>query len=189
MKNQNKKHNESIIGCENLTVGDFWSWAYSDILSNRNRSIFAEFIVGSALGVIDTPRIEWDGVDLHYNNKKIEVKSAAYLQSWQQNGPSVIRYDISKKMSWHADDNSFETEPIRAADCYVFCLYTEMDETKANIIDLRAWQFFILNTEQIEQELGNQKSIGINGIQAICNPVRYNKLKSQIDIVLKIDQK
>ena len=77
MKNQNAKHNESIIGHENLTVGDFWSWAYSDILSNQNISIIAEFIVGSSLCVIDTPRIEWDDVNLHCNNKKIEVKSAA----------------------------------------------------------------------------------------------------------------
>ena len=27
-------------------MGDFWQGAYSNILSNRNRSIFAEFIVG-----------------------------------------------------------------------------------------------------------------------------------------------
>ncbi len=186
MKNQKITHIESIIVPENLTVGDFWAWAYSDILINRNRSIFAEFVVGSALGVIDTPRIEWDGVDLHYNDKKIEVKSAAYLQNWQQNGPSVIRYDISKKMSWYAEDNSFETEPIRAADCYIFCLYPEMDKTKANILDLRAWQFFVLHTEQIERNLGNQKSIGINGIQSMCDSVRYDELKNQIDLVLGI---
>jgi hypothetical protein len=71
MENQKINHIDSIIGPENLTVGDFWSWAYSDILSNRNISIFAEFLVGSALGVTDTPRIEWDGVNLHYNEKKI----------------------------------------------------------------------------------------------------------------------
>jgi len=52
--------NEKIVGLDGLTVGDFWSWAYSDILSNRNRSIYAEFLVGSALGVLDKPRMEWD---------------------------------------------------------------------------------------------------------------------------------
>ncbi len=44
-----------IVDDTETCVGDFWSWAYSDILSNRNRSIFAEFIVGSALGVVDSP--------------------------------------------------------------------------------------------------------------------------------------
>ncbi len=62
----------------------------SDLLSNRNRSIFAEFLVGAALGVLDKPRVEWDAFDLIYQGKKIEVKSSAYLQSWQQNSPSRI---------------------------------------------------------------------------------------------------
>jgi hypothetical protein len=48
-----------------MTIGDFWSWAHSDVMSNTNRSIFAEFLVVSALGLLDTPRIEWDAVDLH----------------------------------------------------------------------------------------------------------------------------
>ena len=81
-------------------MGDFWSWAYSDILSNRNRSIFAEFIVGSALGVVDSPRVEWDAVDLRYKGKKIEVKASAYLQSWPQKKLSHIVFDIAKKRAW-----------------------------------------------------------------------------------------
>lgn len=75
---------EKIGGFENLTVNDFWSWAYSDILSNRNRSILAEFVVATALGEFNNPRVEWDAVDLRYRDKKIEVKSAAYIQSWHQ---------------------------------------------------------------------------------------------------------
>ena len=51
-----------IAGLEHLTLGDFWSWAYSDVLNNRNRSIFAEFVVASALGLLITPRVEWDAV-------------------------------------------------------------------------------------------------------------------------------
>lgn len=62
------------------TVGDFWSWAYSDILNNANRAVFAEFVVGTALGVTASPRVQWDAVDLRYDGKKIEVKSAAYIQ-------------------------------------------------------------------------------------------------------------
>jgi hypothetical protein len=48
---------QTIPGIE-LTVGDFWAWAYSDLMVNTVRSIFAEFIVGTALGVIDQPRLE-----------------------------------------------------------------------------------------------------------------------------------
>lgn len=71
----------SIPGVPDHTVGDFWQWAYSDILSNRNRSIFAEFIVGVALGAVDKPRVEWDPADLCYQGFKIEVKSSADCQS------------------------------------------------------------------------------------------------------------
>ncbi len=48
-----------IDGLDGLTVGDFWSWAYSDLLSNANRGVFAEFIVAVALGVHEQPRLEW----------------------------------------------------------------------------------------------------------------------------------
>jgi len=39
------------------TVGDFWSWAYSDMLSNVIRSVYAEFLVASALGFTHEPRM------------------------------------------------------------------------------------------------------------------------------------
>ena len=55
-----------IIGLENSRLVDFWSWAYSDVLVNTNRSVLAEFIVGSVLGVVDKPRVEWGWCDLHY---------------------------------------------------------------------------------------------------------------------------
>jgi hypothetical protein len=43
------------------------------------RSIFAEFLVGSALGATASPRIGWDHVDFNYGGKKIEAKSSAYI--------------------------------------------------------------------------------------------------------------
>src|SRR5215472_16016255 len=58
---------ESLHSVPSVTVGDFWRWAYSGVLSNRNRSILAEFIVGSALGVVRSPRVERAAVDLRYN--------------------------------------------------------------------------------------------------------------------------
>src|SRR5689334_3299664 len=89
-----------ITGLDGLTITDFWVWAYSDILSNSNRSVFAEFMVGSALNVLETPRVEWDGVDFRYGSKKVEVKAAAYLQSWAQTKPSTISFDIGMKKAW-----------------------------------------------------------------------------------------
>jgi len=63
-----------LPGLPDQTVGEFWQWAYSDVLSNRNRSILAEHIVGVALGVVDKPRVEWDAADLCYQGFKTEVR-------------------------------------------------------------------------------------------------------------------
>jgi len=74
-------NHEQPIADGNATVGEFWECAYSDILSNRNRAIFAEYLVGLALNVVDKPRIEWASADLCYRGIKIEVKASAYIQS------------------------------------------------------------------------------------------------------------
>lgn len=136
--------------------------------------------------MIDTPRVEWDGVDLYYNSKKIEVKCSAYVQSWLQDKPSVIQYDIDKKKSWHADDNTLEKVPTRCADCYVFCLYPEMDKDNANVLDVGAWEFYVLSTKTINEQLGDRKSIGIKRLRQLCNPVKYSELKDHANKAIDI---
>lgn len=75
--------NNEIPGL-NYTFGDYWAWAYSDILSNVNRGVFAEFLVAKKLGVDvrNYPRMVYDCADIRYGSKTIQVKSSAYVQSW-----------------------------------------------------------------------------------------------------------
>lgn len=181
MKISKLKPDQKIICDDSLSVGDFWSWAYSDILSNRNRSVFAEFIVGAALKILDMPRIEWDAFDLSYQGKKIEVKSAAFIQSWQQARPSQIRFDISKKKSWYAESNTYSIEPTRSSDYYIFCLYLEKEFSKINILDLNGWQFYILPTEFIENRFRKQKSISLSRLKEYCSPIKYNQIKDTVE--------
>ncbi len=54
-----------IPGMANFSLADFCSWAYSDVLSNANRSVYAEFMVGVPLGVVDTLRVG-SAVDFRY---------------------------------------------------------------------------------------------------------------------------
>ncbi len=49
-----------IRGLAETTVGEFWSWAYSDLLNNATRGVFAEYLVAVALGVDDQPRLAWE---------------------------------------------------------------------------------------------------------------------------------
>ena len=102
-----------IRGMANLSLADFWSWAYSDVLSNANRSVFAEFILGVAVGVVDTLRVEWDAVDLRYRGFGVEVKSSAYVQPWPQTSLSRIVFGIGKKRAWDATTNRSSGVPVR----------------------------------------------------------------------------
>jgi hypothetical protein len=70
------------IGAE---LGDFWRWAFSDLTSNALRGVLAEYLVARALGADRGARTEWDACDVCApDGTRIEVKSAAYLQSWSQ---------------------------------------------------------------------------------------------------------
>ena len=82
-----------------VSLVDFWQWAYSDLLSNTNRGRLAEFIVARALGLgLAGVRTEWDAIDLVTSaGVKVEVKSAAYVQSWFQKKPSSITFCVSAR--------------------------------------------------------------------------------------------
>src|SRR5215216_6412788 len=176
----------SVLG---VTVGDFWAWAYSDLLNNTDRALFAEFVVGKALGVTDAPRVEWDEVDLRYRDKAIEVKSTAYVQSWhkEQDPPSQISFDLKERLSWDAATNTYQVEPRRAADCYVFCVYTETERSRANVLDVDRWEFYVVPTEKINRQLGRQKTAALSTIEWLTKPdgsVGYAQLKNRIDSAL-----
>ena len=59
-----KEPTEQFVGTQlqslaSATVGDYWPWAYSDIVNNTNRGVLAEFIVARALGSFETVRTNW----------------------------------------------------------------------------------------------------------------------------------
>ena len=68
IKAKTKTGNEKLTyeGSEtNYNLLDFWRWSVSDILSNATRGIFAEFVVGTAIGLNpENLRNEWDAYDL-----------------------------------------------------------------------------------------------------------------------------
>jgi len=186
--NKKKLPAEQVVpGLDGATLGDFWSWAYSDILSNTNRGVFAEFVVGRALEVLDYAREEWDAVDLYYRGKKIEVKSAAYWQSWQQRRLSKIIYGIGKKLAYDAQSNTQATEPLYSADCYVFALYPEKDESKIDILDIPRWHFYVVPTAVLIDHVGELKTLSIKRLEKIVNePCGIGELRAKIDAALRL---
>ncbi|MGW3008360.1 hypothetical protein ACWC9R_05890 [Streptomyces sp. NPDC001219] len=45
-------------------LGEFWSWACSDLANNTMRGILAEYLVATALDAATGTRTEWDTVDI-----------------------------------------------------------------------------------------------------------------------------
>src|SRR5713226_9413468 len=82
-------------------LSDFWRWSMSDLISNATRGRLAEFIVAKALLIsTDTVRDEWSAYDLKTpEGIKVEVKSAAYIQSWHQSKLSAINFRTPKTIA------------------------------------------------------------------------------------------
>jgi hypothetical protein len=178
------KPEEQIPGLDGVTVGDFWAWAYSDLQSNTIRPLFAEYLVGRCLGVLTQPRIEWDYVDFIYREKKIEVKSSAYLQAWEQRKPSFISFDIApKEKPWIAESNTFGG-PGRHADCYVLCVHAERDKSQCRVDDPSQWHFYVLSSRTLADVFGAQRTARLSRIQRLCDHVEYGGLRETIDAAL-----
>jgi hypothetical protein len=149
---------------------DFWRWSASDLLSNATRGVFAEFIIASALGLVDNVRSEWNPYDLKtQNGKRIEVKSAAYLQSWFQKKLSKISFNISPSRKWNSNTGELENIYERQADIYVFCLLNHQDQKTVNPMNLNQWRFFVISVDILNQHCSDQKSISLTKLLSL-NP-------------------
>ena len=149
----------------NLKVRDFWQWSQSDLLSNATRGVLAEFIVASALGLDIDARAEWDAYDLKTDDGlKIEVKSAAYLQSWKQRKLSTIQFGIAPTKGWNAETNEFTEEIKRHADLYIFCLLVHKDKQTVDPLNLDQWVFYLLETAKLDDKFPQQKKLGLTSL-------------------------
>ena len=165
------------------TLLDFWKWSVSDILSNATRGRFAEFIVGTAIK-LDTNNLrdEWDAYDLITKSGiKIEVKSAAYIQSWNQKKYSTISFSIKSARFWDAKENMRRGEPKRHADIYVFCHLKHKEQETINPLKMEQWDFYVLPTFALDNYERSQSSITINSLRKLTNSVEYSRLKEEIE--------
>lgn len=171
-----RRHPSSPLrrGTETLgrDLADFWAWSESDLLSNSTRGLLAEYIVGIALGCTDgTVRREWDAFDLlTHNGLRIEVKSSAYLQSWQQKSASAIKFTVGPATAWFAETNSYAEVRERSADVYVFCLFTTDDRAVADPLDVDQWTFYVAATKHINATIGEQKTITLTSLRNRVQP-------------------
>lgn len=174
---------DEFIGLDR-SLDEFRRWALSDWKSPTTRALLAEYYVRCALGLDGEPAGDWEYVDIHLGNGKIEVKASAYLQparggDMKRTSP---RFDIKEK-EWAWSKEAWEwmrsESPKRWADCYVLCL--ESADAASGLLDLSQWEFFVLSTPVIDRTFGRQKTVSVGRLlQEGFRPVAFGSLESEI---------
>ena len=102
-----------------LRLMDYWRWSGSSLMDNTARGMLAEFLVATAVGQQEKPRVEWERFDLQASGVTIEVKSAAAIQSWRQLAPTPIAFAIGPRQGWDPKTSQYSKQARRWADLYV----------------------------------------------------------------------
>ena len=163
----------------NVTVLEFWQWAFSDLCDDDVKGWFAEWMVGQLLRIPMTRRISWANSDLIVGDRppylRIEVKSTAYWQSWKlvdefgnaitpkplaENARGKLRFSGLTAKTATAPANSTD-EVLHKSDLYVFALHKHTDHQSWNALDLAQWEFFLATKEQ----LVGKKSISVRDLE------------------------
>ena len=167
---------------------DFWRWSASDLANNALRGVLAEWIVARALNVAQGVRTEWDAYDLIApNNVTIEVKSAAYLQSWGQNKLSNVRFGISPTRALEENTNICG-DSQRQAQIYVFCLLHHQDKLTLDPLNLEQWTFYLLQTQVLNREVGTQKGLTLSRLLELApRRVRWEEIASGVEELSKMN--
>jgi hypothetical protein len=165
-----------------FTLLDFWQWTTSDLVSNVTRGRLAEFIVATALGVdVSGVRNEWDTFDLTDPcGLKIEVKSAAYVQSWGQARPSAITWRTPRTLAFDVSTGGYGTESRRHADVYVFALLDHRDKSTVDPLNVDQWCFFVVPTRVLDARTRSQHSITVASVKTVASPVSYSVLAAAV---------
>jgi len=164
------------------TLADFWGWSRSDLVENIARGVFAEFVVATALGLsVDGTRDGWAAFDfVTPSGTKVEVKSAAYLQSWHQNALSKISFSTRSSHAFDPEKGKFAEEKKLQADVYVFCLLAHTDKESVDPLCLEQWRFYVLSTSQLEERTRSRESITLESLEAMTHAIEYEGLKEAV---------
>ena len=211
-------------GFEHLSVGsqalpfhmiEFWQWAYSDMIRNTQRGVFAEFIVKTALDlggirVNQDIRCSFEPFDLLGPNItvkasqlpppelensstvtrpcRIEVKCASYVQAWgrRHDGPPSISFSIAPaRVPDETGDYKRDAPCQRNSDLYIFCVYTATKKEQ-NVLDMNLWEFYVVKTSVLDKECSAQKTLNLRKLCTFgIQPVPYSELCNAITTACK----
>lgn len=176
----------------NFNLLDFWSWYASDLLNHSVRGAIAEYIVGKALETGNT-KAGWSSCDIKYKNKRIEVKSCASIGAKNGKLTSRIVFNVKKQLCCKPEDielgycseNELWKTSCRHSDIYIFCHFKEQDADKANPLCLEQWEFYILPTKVLDDNIGDKQTIRIPQILELGGMrCAWEQLKQRVDALV-----
>ena len=177
-----KSGKECFQGMEDArTLKELWAWAFSDLVRDTERGKLAEYIVATAMGCDEGTSPTWGSFDLlSPEGIKIEVKTSAYIQSWEQKKFSRIEFSIAESLYW--DGVAYAKEKKRQADVYVFCVLKHKEQDTINPLDLEQWDFYPVSTAILNETVKGQKTICLARVAELCGrgPCTYQMLRKVV---------
>ena len=193
---------KKLSGLEHLMCGNFalpfhvaeyWQWAYSDMLRNTQRGVFAEYLVKAALDLggirvneeirsnfepfdllgpeirnqVTPPHLEYSSYDIR--NCRIEVKSSSYIQSWDPHPGTIPKISFSiapAKLPDKYGDFRPDAPRQRNSDLYIFAIYTATKKEQ-NILDTNLWEFYVVQTSVLNEKCGEQKTLSLAKLKTL----------------------
>ena len=171
-----------------FSVLEFWQYGFSNLNSNVMRGVLAEFIVESALKnnmEIET-RSPWGNYDVFYLGKKIEVKCSAYIQDWDQNKLTTIRWSGLKAKDLYYSEAVAKKSILNKnrdykADIYILAFVHHAETNTLDVMDMNQWSFFILSKKEIWDITNDGNSISLAKLIKLGHkPVCFDQLPSNI---------
>jgi len=189
---------ETLGGAEaalpDASMLNFWQWAYSDLMDNVNRGVFAEWMVAKLLKLSFTgPRPPWQAWDITTpEGVRIEVKASAYVHSWTPPEapdapaakPTRIEFtNLRTRAFVDAAQTQYAEDPTYNADLYVFCMQTNPDPTKWDALDLSQWEFFLLPNAALLAH--GYKSVSLNTVRTMsCGALTATEFQEEAQAMI-----
>ena len=164
-------------------IKSFWQWSNSDLIGNTARGIIAEYLVARALGLGKRDvRDAWSSYDIETTSgTRIQIKSAAYIQSWHQKELSNIVFNVQGRRAWDSITNIQSKEPHRHSDLYVFAVLAHKIKATIDPTNIDQWQFYVLPTVVLNNRKRSQHSITLKSLEQLCSAVSYHSLRRVIE--------
>jgi hypothetical protein len=124
-------------------------------------------------------RAECDAYDvLSPTNVRIEVKSSAYVQAWDQRRPSRIVFTGLTGRTWSPREGG-SPEQTYNADVFVFCVQTAQTHEAYDPLDVDQRDFYVLSRQAVVAT--TYKSLSLATILGLTGgPIAFGELASAI---------